>query len=132
MHCAAGCHTVFAGIAERKSLVPPQGTLYWSGVHFWEDGTYDIVVPAVRDAIDGGDDFASAFAAARKKLAVRVLNSVEEGYPVKVLGKKETALRLKDNINVVEQQCTVLGMECPALRSTELRQIDLDYGLICK
>ena len=61
-----------AGTEGDKSSLPPQGTLYWSGVHVWEDGTHDIVVPAVRDAIGGGDDFESALADAREKLAVRV------------------------------------------------------------
>lgn len=71
-------------------------------MHVWEDGTHDIVVPAVRDAIGGGDDFDSALADAREKL-VRVQNSVKEGYSVQVLGKRETALRLKDDMSVMVQ-----------------------------
>lgn len=113
-------------------MVPPQGTLYWSGVRIWEDGTHDIVVPAVRDAIGCGDDFDSALADAREKLAVRVQNSVKEGYSVKPIGKKETAMKLKDEMSVVTQQCKVLGMAVPLLEKTELCQIDLDYGLVCK
>lgn len=121
-----------AGFAGDKSLLPPQGTLYWSGVRVWEDGTHDIIVPAVRDAIGCGDDSNSALADAREKLAVRVQSSVKEGLPVRVLGKKETALSLRDDMSVVAQQCKVLGMAVPILRRTELRQIDLDYGLVCK
>lgn len=124
-----GCSARTAG---DKSSFPCQGTLYWSGVHLWEDGTYDIVVPAVRDAIGGGDDFDSALADAREKLAVRVQNSVKEGYSVRMLGKRETALRLKDDMSVMVQQCKVLDMEAPVLKSTKLHQIDLDYGLVCK
>ncbi|KAL0027196.1 hypothetical protein WJX77_002366 [Trebouxia sp. C0004] len=120
------------GFAGDESLLPPQGTLYWSGVRVWEDGTHDIVVPAVRDAIGCGDDSDSALADACEKLAVRVQHSVKEGLPVKVLGKKETALRLKDDMRVVAQQCKVLGMAVPILKRTELRQIDLDYGLVCE
>ena len=121
-----------AGIVGDKSLLPPQGTLYWSGVRVWEDGTHDIVLPAVRDAIGCGDDSDSALADAPEKLAVRVQNSVKEGLSVKVSGKRETALRLKDDMSVVAQQCKVLGMALPILKRTEPRQIDLDYGLVCK
>ena len=120
------------GLAGDISLLPPQGTLYWAGVHIWADGAHEIAVPAVRDAVGGGDDFDSALADAREKLAVRVLDSVKEGYSVKVIGEKETASRLKDDMNVVIQPCKVLGMEIPVLKSTELRQIDLDYGLMGK
>ncbi|KAL3137937.1 hypothetical protein ABBQ38_005184 [Trebouxia sp. C0009 RCD-2024] len=121
-----------AGTARDKSSLPPQGTLYWSGVRVWKDGTHDIVVPAVRDAIGGGDEFDSALADAREKLAVRVQNSAKEGYSVRFIGKRETALRLKNHMNVMVQQCKVLGFEAPVLKSTELHQIDLDYGLVCK
>lgn len=113
-------------------MLPSQGTLYWSGVHVWEDGTHDIVVPAVRDAVGGGDNFDSALADAREKLAVRVQNSVKEGYSVRVLGKRETALNLQNDMSVMAQQCQVLGMEAPVLKTTELHQIGLDYGLACK
>ena len=101
-------------------------------MHVWEDGTYDINVPAVRDAIDGGDDFESALADAREKLAVRVQNSVKEGYSVQVLGRKATESRLKDDMSVVMQQCKVLGVEAAVLKSTTLHQIGLDYDLVCK
>ena len=101
-------------------------------MHVWKDGTYDIVVPAVRDAIGGGDDSESALADAREKLAVRVQNSVKEGYPVQVLGKKATESRLKDDMSVVMQQCKALGVEAAVLKSTTLHQIDLDYDLVCK
>lgn len=121
-----------AGTAGDKSLLPPQGTLYWSEVRVWEDGTHDIVVPAVRDAIGGGDDFDSALADAREKLAVRVQNSVKEGYSVRVLGKRETGSRLKDDLSVIVEECKVLGMEVPVLKTSELYQIDLDYGLVRK
>lgn len=83
------------------------------------------------DAI-GGDDFDSALADARENLAVRVQDSVKEGYAVRVLGKRETAVRLRNEMSVVMQQCRVLVMEAPVLRSTELLQIDLDYSLVCK
>ena len=76
-------------------------------------------------------DIESALADAREKLAVRVQNSVKEGYSVRVLGRRETALRLKDDMSVVVQQCQVLGMEAPVLKPTELQQIDLDYDLVC-
>ena len=119
-------------VAEDESSLPPQGTLYWCGVHVWEDVTYDIVVPAVRDAIGGGNDFESAIADAREKLAVRVQDSVKEGYPVQVLNKKATELRLTDDMNVVMQRCKVLGIEGAVLKLTTLYQIDLDYDLVCK
>ena len=101
-------------------------------MHIWEDGANEIAVPAVRDVVGGGDDFDSALADAREKLAVRVQDCVKEGYSVKVISEEETALRLKDDMSVAMQQCKVLGFEVPVLKSTELRQTDLDYGLVCK
>jgi len=109
-------------------LLPPQGTLYWSVVRVWEDGTHDIIVPAVRDAMGCGDDFESALADAREKLAVRVQNCVKEGRPVKVLGKEATELSLKDDMDILTQQCKALGMEVPTLSRSELRQIDFLYN----
>ena len=121
-----------AGVAGDKPLLPSQGTLYWAGVRIWEDGTHDIVVPAVRDAIGCGEDFDAALADAREKLAVMVESSVKHGYSVKVLGKQQTAKKLNDDMRVVVQQCKILGMEVPVLKTTELCQIGLDYGLVCR
>ena len=89
-------------------------------------------MPAVRDAMGCGDDFASALADVREKLAVRVQNSVKEGYPVKVLSKEATTVWHRADMDILSQQCTALEMEVPVLNRIELHQIDLDYGLVCK
>ena len=49
-----------------------------------------------------------ALAGACKKLAVRVLDSVNEGCPIKVLGQEETELKV-DN-DALTQQCKALVM----------------------
>ena len=50
---------------------------------------------------------------------------------MKVVGKKERALRLKDDINVVAQQSWTMAPAVPVLKRTELRQTNVGYGLVC-
>lgn len=109
---------------------PPSGTLYWAVLRVWDDGTHQIVIPAVDDAAGCGDDWESAHQDIRQKLACQVKYSAANGLPVAVLTKRQTTLKLGDDLDIIAEECRHLGLSVPQLKASKMMQIDLDYTLV--
>lgn len=107
----------------------PQGTLYWGLLRIWDDGTHDITIPAVKDAPGCGHDLESALQDIREKLVSVVEESVARGWQTKVLTKQQTAVEVKDDLAIIAEEFTALGVDVPELKESRMMQIDLDYNL---
>ncbi len=63
---------------KRAPTAPAQGTLFWAK-HTVYDGTHEFNIPAVRDAIGGGNNRVEALQDVSIKVAVLVVTSINEG-----------------------------------------------------
>lgn len=64
------------------------------------------------------------------KLACQVVDAVKRGLPTAVLDCKQTELKTKDDLRIIQEECVKLGFEVPKLVRSEMVQIDLDYKLV--
>lgn len=64
---------------KRAPTAPAQGTLFWAKHTVYDDGTHEFNIPAVRDAIGGGNNRVEALQDVSIKVAVLVVTSITEG-----------------------------------------------------
>lgn len=109
--------------------MPPQGTRYWGFLRVWDDGTHEITIPAVKDASGCGADLESACQNDREKLVSVVKESVARGWPTNVLTRRQTAVEVKDDLTVIAEELSALGVDMPELKQSQMMRIHLDYSL---
>lgn len=61
----------------------------------WEDGSYDFVVPAVRNAIGAGGTYEANLTDVHFKLASMVQELSDDGVRIKFLDKEQSAYKMK-------------------------------------
>ena len=96
----------------------------------WEDGAHDFVVPAVRDAIGGGDTYEAALADVQFKLASMVQELSDEGVRIKLLDKQQSAYKMKGELNILNEECEALGTVMPKCKRSKMLLVTLNYKLI--
>ena len=104
--------------------------MYWAVLRIWDDGTHEIVIPAIDNASGCGVDFAEAQKDVREKLACMVESSMQQGLPTAVLSREQTEIKAQEGLTVIKEECSKFGFEVPHLMRQETIQIDLDYSLI--
>lgn len=115
---------------KKKPCSPPQGTQFWALMRVWEDGAHDFVVPAVRDAIGGGDTYEAALADVQFKLASMVQELSDEGVRIKLLDKQQSAYKMKGELNILNEECEALGTVMPKCKRSKMLLVTLNYKLI--
>ena len=115
---------------KKKPCSPPQGTQFWALMRVWEDGTRDFVVPAVRNAIGGGDTFEAALADVRFRLASMVQELSDDGVRIKFLDKEQSAYKMKGERNILNEEREALGIVMPNCKRSKMLLVTLDYELI--
>lgn len=96
----------------------------------WEDGTHAFVVPAVRNAIGGGDTYEAAVADVQFKLASMVQELSGDGVNVTYLDKEQSAYKMKGELNVLKRECEALGIVMPRCKQSKMLLVTLDYELL--
>ena len=96
----------------------------------WEDGTHDFVVPAVRDAIGGGETYEAALADLQFKLASMVQELSDDGVRIKLLDKQQSAYKMKGERNILDEECEALGFVTPKCKRSKMLLVTLNYELI--
>ena len=96
----------------------------------WEDGTHDFVVPAVRNAIGGGDTYEAALADTQFKLASMVQELSDDGVRIKFLDKEQSAYKMKGELNILNEECEASGIVTPKCKRSKMVLVTLDYELI--
>lgn len=115
---------------KKKPCSPPQGTQFWALMRVWEDGTHDFVVPAVRNAVGGGDTYEAALADVQFKLASMVQELSDDGVKIKTLDKEQSAYKMKGELNILNEECEALGIVMPTCKRSKMLLVTLDYELI--
>jgi len=59
-----------------------------------------------------------------------VKESVARGWPTKVLTKRQTAVEVNDDLKVIAEEFSALGVDMPELKQSQMMRIDLDYSLV--
>ena len=120
---------MFCSGVYRKSL-PAQGTNFWALLRVWEDGTYDFVVPAVKDVIGAGPTYHTALQDVQHKLATMVRGTFEEGLPISILTREQSVYQMRGDMDSIAEGCRALDMPVPKLKKRQMRTVKLDYKLI--
>lgn len=115
---------------KKKPCSPPQGTQFWALKRVWEDGTHDFVVPAVRNAIGGGDTHEAALADVQFKLASMVQELSDDGVRTKFLDKEQSAYTMKGELDILNEECEALGVVMPKCKQSKMLLVSLDYELL--
>lgn len=115
---------------KKKPSSTPQGTQFWALMRVWEDGTYDFVIPAVRNAIGGGDTYEAALADVQFKLASMVQELSDNGVRINFLDKEQSAHKMKGERNILNEECEALGIVMPKCKRSKMLLVTLDYELM--
>lgn len=115
---------------KKKPSSPPQGTQFWALMRVWENGTHDFVIPAVRNAIGGGDTYEAALAGVQFKLASMVQELSDDGVSIKFLDKEQSAYKMKGELNILNEECEALGIVMPKCKRSKMLLVTLDYELM--
>ena len=98
----------------------------------WEDGSHDFVIPAVRNAIGGGDTYEAAVADVQYKLAAIAQELSEDHVKIKILNKEQSAYKMKGELKVLREECEALGIIMSRCKRSKVLLVTLDYGLLKK
>lgn len=90
----------------------------------WEDGTHDFVVPAVRNAIGGGDKCEAALADVQFKLASMVRRRCQNQIP------RQRADKMKGELNIVNEEYEALGIVMPKCKRSKMLLVTLEHEVI--
>lgn len=115
---------------KKKLCSPPQGTQFWALMRVWEDGTHDFVVPAVRNAIGGGDTYEAALADVQFKLASMAQELSADGVRINFVDIEQSAYKMKGELNILNEECEALGIVMPKCKRSKMLLVTLDYELI--
>lgn len=115
---------------KKKPCSPLPGTQFWALMRVWEDGTHDFAVPAVRNAIGGGDTYEAALADVQFKLASMVQELSDDGVRIKFLDNEQSAYKMKGELNILHEECEALGIVMPKCKRSKMLLVTLDYELI--